>query len=479
MTSGMLRVAGFVDGAWLDAAADADPLRDKFSGDVIAEVAATDRETISRAVRSLDAARGRGLLTPRQRADVLARAAAGVAARREDLIATVQADTGFARGDAVKEVDRTAETLTLCAEEAKRHAGHLVPVEGTPTGAGKLSYTRVDPIGIVCALTPFNSPLNTVAHKVGPAIAAGNSVILKPASLTPLSAQALVQILLEAGLPPEMIALVYGSGASRGAWLADEKAIGYYAFTGSTEVGATLFAAVGMRRTQLEMGSLASTIVCADADLPRAAAAITAGALRKSGQVCTSVQRVYAHAAIRDELAGLVAAGMRAEIAGDPADAATTVGPLITGQDAARVQQWVDEAVAGGADVVCGGARDGNVVAPTLLTGVRDDDRIMRSELFGPAVVMRDFTDLDDAIAQVNDTPYGLAAGIFTDSLAGALDAADALQVGALYVNETSSSRTDAMPFGGLKASGFGGAEGPAYAIRDMSVERVITITRR
>lgn len=473
-------VTGFIDGAWQTGAADAVALRDKFDGRVIAEVAAVDRAGVARAVGALASARARGVsLAPRERAAVLHRAAAGIRNRREELIALVQADTGFAIGDATKEVDRAADTLVLSAEEAARLTGHLVPIEGAPGGAGRLSYTRLDPIGIVCALTPFNSPLNTVVHKLGPAIAAGNSVILKPASLTPLSAQALVEVLLDAGLPPEMIALVYGSGATVGGWLAEEQAIGYYAFTGSTEVGRELFSAVGMRRTQLEMGSLASTVVCADADLDRAAASIVAGALRKSGQVCTSVQRVFVDASIEDDLAAAVVRGMAREHAGDPRSADTTIGPLITPGEAARVGQWIDEALAVGGAVRCGGTVEGAVVDPTLLTGVPASAKVMTNELFGPAVVMSGFRDVNAAFAAVNDTPYGLAAGVFTDSLATAMDAADRLQVGALYINETSASRADLMPFGGLKDSGFGGHEGPAYAIRDMSDERMVTITRR
>ena len=494
MTSALREIGGFIAGAWQTDAAESDTLADKYTGAPLARVARSDRATVAEAVRHLAAARDHGPLSPRERADILLRAAAGVAARSAELVSIVQSDTGFALPDARKEVERTVETLTLSAEEAKRLTGHLVPIEGAPGGEGLLSYTRLDPIGIVCALTPFNSPLNTVAHKIGPAIAAGNSVVLKPASLTPLSAHALVEILLDAGLPPSSIALVYGSGASVGSWLAEERAIGYYAFTGSTEVGRELHRAVGMRRTQLEMGSLASTIVCADADLPAAAEAIVAGALRKSGQVCTSVQRVFVDAAVQEDLADAIARAMEREVAGDPTDPGTTVGPLISAKEADRVRTWIDEAVGAGAVVRGGGAPsrvsddpiqpDGAVtgtavVTPTLLTSVPDDARIMRSELFGPAVLLAPFRRLDEAFARVNDTPYGLAAGVFTDSLSTALASADHLRVGAVYVNRTSASRADVMPFGGLKDSGFGGVEGPAYAIRDMSHERTVTIARR
>lgn len=478
MVAAARRISGFADGAWLTAGDGSETLIDKFDGRPVAEVAVADAATVRAAVAGVARAAVGPRLSPRARADVLLRAAGEVVRRRQELIAIVQADTGFALRDAEKEVDRTAETLTLSAEEAKRLTGHLVPVEGTPGGAGRLSYTRLDPIGVVCALTPFNSPLNTVAHKIGPAIAAGNAVVLKPASLTPLSAQALVEILLEAGLPPEQIALVFGAGSTVGQWLSEAPEIGYYAFTGSTAVGERLHRSVGMRKVQLEMGSLASTIVCADADLEAAADAVVGGALRKAGQVCTSVQRVFAQREVIPELTALVEERMRRERAGDPADAATTVGPLISRGEADRVSAWVREAVDAGAEARCGGTSDGSVVDPALLIDVPQDAKVMTSELFGPAVLVAGFDTVDEAFRKVDDTPYGLAAGVFTRDLSVAMAAADRLQVGALYINQTSASRTDAMPFGGLKASGFGGHEGPAYAVRDMSTERVVTISR-
>ncbi|MER1995412.1 MAG: aldehyde dehydrogenase family protein [Arthrobacter sp.] len=468
-------VAGFVAGKWLEEGGAAAGLLDKYTGEVIAEVAATDRSQVSEAVVALQESQRWMILPPRQRADILLRAAELVRARRSELTRTVQADTGFALGDAVKEVDRTAETLTLCAEEAKRLVGHMVPIQGAPNSPGRISYAKCEPYGLVCALTPFNSPLNTVAHKVAPAIAAGNSVLLKPASLTPLSAQAFVQLLLDAGLPPEKIGLVYGPGAQVGRWLAEEPAIAYYAFTGSTAAGEQLHRSVGMRRTQLEMGSLASTFVCRDADVESAAKAIVGGALRKSGQVCTSVQRVYVDEVIREDLVRLVAAGMTKEVAGDPGEPETTVGPLIARAEACRVEEWIAEAVRLGGELVCGGTRKGSVVEPAVLIDVPDSARIVTSELFGPAVVIRSFRDLGQALEEANSTPYGLAAGIFTNSLDLSFQAIDALDVGNLYINQTSSSRADLMPFGGFKLSGFGGSEGPAYAVRDMSREKTVT----
>lgn len=477
-TGNKLQISGFTSGTWDSSAESAFTLTHKFSGEAVAEIANTSRAALSDAVKVLARAQKTTPFTARDRGIALARAAELIRSKREQLISLVQLDTGFALADATKEVDRSAETLQLCAEEAKRLTGHMIPIEASPGGAGRLSFTKQTPLGVVCALTPFNSPLNTVVHKVGPALAAGNSVILKPASLTPLCAHALVEILLEAGIPPNMLALVYGSGSQVGAWLAEEQAIDYYAFTGSTEVGQQLHRAVGMRPTQLEMGSLSSTIVCDDADLQAAAYAIVAGALRKSGQVCTSVQRVYVQKDVAAELTSLVAAGMGEECAGDPSDPATTLGPLISPAEAERVESWFAQAVESGAQAVLGGSRQGNVIEPTLLTQVADDARIMTTELFGPGVIVREFTELDQAFEQANSTPFGLAAGIFTSNIGRSFQAIDALDVGALYVNQTSSSRIDAMPFAGHKLSGFGGPEGPAYAIRDMSAQKTITISQ-
>ncbi|WP_431710527.1 aldehyde dehydrogenase family protein [Glutamicibacter uratoxydans] len=473
-----MQISGFTSGSWDSSADTSFTLTNKFSGQAVAEVANTPHSGLREAIRVLAEAQQTIKFNARDRAMALSRAAELIRAKREQLISLVQLDTGFALADATKEVDRSAETLLLCAEEAKRLTGHMIPIEASAGGAGRLSFTKQIPRGVVCALTPFNSPLNTVVHKIGPALAAGNSIILKPASLTPLSAHALIEILLEAGIPPQMLALVFGSGSQLGSWLAEEQAIDYYAFTGSTEVGQTLHRAVGMRPTQLEMGSLSSTIVCDDADLDAAAAAIVAGALRKSGQVCTSVQRVYVQKDVATELTERVASLMHQERAGDPADPATTLGPLISPAEAERVANWFTEAMAGGAQAVIGGSKDGNVVEPTLLTDVADSARIMTSELFGPGVIMCEFTELDHAFQQANSTPFGLAAGIFTSNISRSFQAIDDLNVGALYVNQTSSSRIDAMPFSGHKLSGFGGPEGPAYAIREMSKEKTITISR-
>lgn len=479
MTTDLPLVQPFIEGEWLAGEGPVDTVPDKFSDAPATTVQSASRAQVTRALAAADAAFSSVRLPQSRRAAILDRAAELALERADELRAVVAIDTGYVASDVNAEVARTAATLRMCADEARRLAGEVIPLAGVAGQEHRFGFTRLDPLGVVVAITPFNSPMNTLMHKIGPAISAGNAVVIKPAAQTPRSADAILRILLDAGLPPELVTVLPGAGETVGQWLLEDPRPAYYAFTGSTRVGQHIHASVGMRRTQLEMGSLASTIVCADADLQRAArAAVAAGVLRKSGQVCTSVQRLYVHADVIDEVGKEMVAALAGVTAGDPSDASTGVGPLISPKDAIRVKSWIDQAVEGGASVVAGGGRERNVVEPTVLTGVALDATIMQQELFGPVVLLRPFTDLEEAIAEANATPYGLASGIFTSNIGVALDAADKLQTGSVHINETSSSRVDVMPFVGVKASGFGGAEGPRYAVRDMSQERTITISR-
>jgi succinate-semialdehyde dehydrogenase/glutarate-semialdehyde dehydrogenase len=330
------------------------------------------------------------------------------------------------------------------------------------------------PVGVVCAITPFNSPLNTVAHKVGPALAAGNSVVLKPATQTPLTAAILCEVLMEAGVPPGFLNLVQGEGPEVGEWLLQEQQVAFYTFTGSTRVGAIIQRAIGLRRSQLELGSISATIVCEDADLSRAVPRCVNASFRKAGQVCTSVQRLYVQRSILDGfVASLVDATTKARV-GDPMDPATLVGPMISEREAERAASWVSEAVEQGARLMCGGKREGALFFPTILVDVTASMRVMCNEVFAPVISILPYDSLDAVFAEINSTPYGLAAGIFTTNVNTAMQAARQLQVGTIHVNETSSSRVDVMPYGGVKESGFG-REGPKYAIQEMTEERLVT----
>ncbi len=462
-----------VNGEWLDAGSAFEVL-DKYTHEVIAEVPETPAAMVDAAVASLAGVPGEALLTPLERAAILRRAGELLDARRDAFIELLIAEVGFTASDLSGELDRSMTTLGLCAEEATRLVGETA-VFAAAGQEKRLGFTIRVPRGIVCAITPFNSPLNLVIHKVGPAIAAGNAVIVKPSNFTPLSAALLCQTLLDAGLPPALIALVNGPGAAVGEALLANQDIAYYTFTGSTAVGQAVQRGAGMRPTQLELGSIASTIVCADGDFDKAIQRIANAAFRKAGQVCTSVQRLYVEEPAVEEITERMIAAAQAMKAGDPRAEGVRVGPMISEEAAIRVDRWVQEAVAGGASVLTGGTREGSVYAPTILRGSTPDMKVMNREIFGPVTSILPFTDLDEAIDGANSTEFGLSAGFFSADFNRSLEAARRLRFGAIHLNEASSHRADSMPFGGVKASGHG-FEGPSYAVKDMSEERLITL---
>lgn len=470
----MREVRLYIDGRWTDGETTS-KIIDKYDGSELGELHHASAEQVALAARELAAAHARGLLSPYERYEILSRASELLQDRSQAFVNSVVADAGFTLADAQREVTRGVQTLLLSAEEAKRIHGEVIPIEGAPGVTRRIAFTQRHPIGVVCCITPFNSPLNTVLHKVAPAIAAGNAVLLKPASYTPATAKLAVELLLDAGLPPNLIALVYGPGATVGEWILSDPVPGFYAFTGSTEVGARILQRVGIRKTQLELGSLASTIVCADADLDRSARLCAGAAFRKAGQVCTSVQRLYVHRRVFDDLTARLVEQAAAIIPGDPRRPSTGMGPLISEADARRVESWIYTAVEVGATVASGGHRSGTVIEPTILIGTDPKSDVMSKEVFGPVVCLQVFDDLDDAIAHVNDTPYGLAAGVFTANIAQAMSVASGLRVGSVHVNETSNGRLDMVPYAGVKDSGIG-REGPRYAIEEMTEERLVTI---
>jgi succinate-semialdehyde dehydrogenase/glutarate-semialdehyde dehydrogenase len=446
---------------------------DKYLLEAHARVTTADAQQTRRAVDLAHAAFRRGAPSPFERGAVLERASAIVERRTADFVRTMQAEAGFTAADATGEIRRAVETLRLSAEEARRLAGEVVPLAGAPNQAGRIGFTLRVPLGVVAAITPFNSPLNTVVHKVAPAFAGGNAVVLKPSSHTPLTALALGEVLLEAGLPRGFLSVLPGSAPVADALLADER-VRFFAFTGSTEVGRRIQIAAGLRRTQMELGSIACTIVCDDARLDAALPKIVNAAYRKAGQVCTSIQLLLVHETIAGEVGRRLAERVAGLPCGDPRDPETVAGPVISEQEAVRIEQWVEEAVARGARRLAGGARRGAVVPATLLADVDDTMAVGCREIFGPVMCIVPFATLDEAIARVNATPYGLATGIFTNRLDDAFAAARRLEVGGVHVNETSSSRVDLMPYGGSKDSGFG-REGPRYAVHEMTEERIVT----
>jgi acyl-CoA reductase-like NAD-dependent aldehyde dehydrogenase len=444
-----------------------------FSGDVLARVAMASEADVARAVAA--ACRHLPPPPPAERAAVLERAAARLADQAARLAVIIATEAGKPITQARIEAARCADTFTFAAVEARRLAGQVVPLEGSSSGAGKLAFTLAEPIGVVAAIAPFNFPLNLVAHKVAPAIAAGCPVVLKPAEATPLSALALAQILLEAGLEPGALTVLNGPGSSIGAALADHPDVAMISFTGSAAVGWELAARHPRKRVALELGNATPVIVTADADIERAAERIAASGFTHAGQSCVSVQRVIAERGIHDRLLGAVVERVERLVLGDPLDEATDVGPLITAVARDRVVAWIGEAVDGGAAVATGGdVRDG-LLAPTVLTGVRPDMRVFRDEVFGPLVAFTAHDTVDEAIDLANDTPYGLQAGIFTGRVDRALAWASRLRFGGVLVNETPTFRADQMPYGGTKESG-NTREGPAAAVHSMTEQKLVVV---
>lgn len=464
-----------VDGEWVEGDGPRLSVHDKYRLQPFASITVADAAQVKRAVDCAQAAFLRGVPVAFERGAVLERAAVLMDARLDDFVRTMQLEAGFTASDATGEVRRCIQTLKLSAEEARRLAGDVIPLAGAPNQAGRLAFTLRVPLGVVAAITPFNSPLNTVTHKVAPAFAAGNAVILKPSTHTPLTACKLAEVLIEAGMPRGFLSVLHGS-ADVVKWLQDDVRVRFFAFTGSTEVGRKIQQSAGLRRTQMELGSIACTILCDDACLDAALPKIVNAGYRKAGQVCTSVQLLLVHESLLNEVETRLAALVKALPFGDPQDPATVVGPVISEESAIRITTWVQDAVAAGAICLAGGPRQGAVVPPTLLTSISDSMKVGCSEIFGPVICIASFSTLDQAIERVNATPFGLASGIFTNRLGDAFSAAQRLEVGGVHINETSSSRVDLMPYGGSKDSGFG-REGPHYAVHEMTEERIVTFT--
>jgi len=414
-------------------------------------------------------------LTPWQRYQILSRVSASLLARREEIALTIAREAGKPLKEALVEVGRAANTFRLSAEEATRIHGEMVPL-GSAGTENRFAYTIRVPVGVVCAITPFNFPLNQVAHKVAPALAAGNTVILKPASATPLSSLTMCRLLEEAGLPPGRINLVVGGGADVGEMLLNDSRPDFYTFTGSPPVGRHIRDRVGLRPVTLELGSNSATIVHGDADLHKAAAACGRMAFANAGQVCISVQRIMVQGQVMDSFCRLLVEQAEKLVVGDPTDPNTDVGPMISLEAAVKAEKWVREAVDGGSRLLTGGRREGTIFFPTILVDVQPDMKVVCEEVFAPVVTVIPYDGFEEALDMVNDSRFGLQAGVFTQSLPLAMQAAQRLDVGGVIVNDTSSFRADEMPYGGVKGSG-AGREGPRWAVEEMTKSKVVVIT--
>lgn len=464
-----------IGGDWRDKPSKM-PVLNPFDNSVVDEVPRADADDVELALAT--AVRGAEIMRQMPAFDryhKLHRAAELMQQREEDLARTISLEEGKILAEAQLEASRAAETMIVSAEEAKRLLGEVLPLDAAPGGQGKFGFTLRVPCGVVLAVTPFNFPLNLVCHKVGPALAAGNSVIVKPASDTPLSALKLAEILLEAGFPPEAVQCITGSGGDVGEALCRDQRVRKISFTGSKEVGERICHVAGLKKVTMELGSNSPLIVMDDADMDKVVKATVATGFSNAGQVCISAQRILADQRIYGDFIDALKPAVESIRTGNQLEAETRMGPMVRERDAVRVDEWVQQAVKDGARLVTGGHRQGALYAPTVVADVKPTMRISCDELFGPAVAVTKVDDIDQAIALANDTNYGLSAAIFTQNIDRALRFAREVHSGNLHINWGPQWRADFMPYGGVKDSGMG-KEGPKYAILEMTELKMVVI---
>jgi acyl-CoA reductase-like NAD-dependent aldehyde dehydrogenase len=452
-------------------------VRAPYDGELLGRVPACGADEVNDAVRAAKAALDAGPLPAWKRAEILDRAAQLLSERTEDFARIIATESAKPIKTARVEAQRAVSTFTFAAVAARTLSGEMVPMDASVAGEGKLAFTLRVPIGVVGAISPFNFPLNLVAHKLAPAIAAGCPVVLKPASQTPLSAITLARILLdECGLPAGQLNVVTGGGGTVGNAIVDHPDIALITFTGSPEVGWGIRARAPRKKVGLELGNNAPLILEPSADIETAAKKVSVAGFSHAGQSCISTQRIYVHESVRERFLDALVPLVEGLVVGDPLDERTDVSALISTAERDRVQSWVDEAVAGGAEILAGGkVREDGMLAPTVLGGVTPDMNVCANEVFGPVVGVATYSSLDEALRLSNDSRYGLQAAIFTADLTDALRAARTLDYGGVLVNEVPTFRADQQPYGGNRDSG-NTREGPQWAVREMTEERLVII---
>jgi len=465
----------FIDGRWVEGGPPVE-VRNKYTGQVIGTLPTARREEVDAAVAAAArAAPVMAAMPAHRRSDILRRTAALIQERREEFARTIAAEAGKALKYARIEVDRGIITFTIAAEEARRLHGETVPLDGVPAGEGYFGFWVRRPVGVIAAIAPFNFPLNLVAHKVAPALAAGNAVVLKPATWTPLTALLLCRALADAGLPAGAINLIAGPGGTVGEWLVTDPRVGKVTFTGSPAVGERITAIAGIKKVTLELGNTSPVIIASDADLDFVARRCAVGAYYNSGQVCLSVQRIYSERTVYEPFTERFVAASEAMVVGDPLDERVDVGPMIDVGEAERIDGWVREARGGGARVLTGGRREGPVYWPTVLTDVRPQMQVVAQEAFAPVASVIAAADFAEALRQADATEYGLQAAVFTRDLERVFQAIRRLNFGGVIINDTPVFRADHMPYGGNRRSGLG-REGVRFAMEEMTNIQMVAI---
>jgi acyl-CoA reductase-like NAD-dependent aldehyde dehydrogenase len=462
-----------IGGSWRDAKEHQED-RDPYSGRLVANAPVSTAQDCDDALDAARKARKTMAAMPGyERAACLRRVADVVSARADDIARAMALETGKALRDALLETQRSADTLRLCAEEAVRIQGEHIPMDASAIGAGKIGMLMRFPVGVVAGITPFNGPVNLAAHKLGPALAAGNSIILKPSPKAPLCVHKFVEAVMEAGLPPGAVNTLYGDAI--GPQLVSDPRVDMVSFTGSIDVGKRIRSAIGMKRVALELGGVGPTFVHRDADVASAARACARNAMSLAGQSCVSVQNVYVHKQIFDTFVDAVCREVDAIRFGDPMDMETEVGTLIDEQAAMRVEDMISRAVDGGASLLRGGQRNGAQLPGAILVKVKADMAVVCEEIFGPAMTIQPYEHIEPIFEAISESRFGLQCGIFTNSLDLALSTIKNVRTGGVIVNGTSRWRSDQMPYGGVKDSGIG-REGPKFAILDMTEERFFVL---
>jgi acyl-CoA reductase-like NAD-dependent aldehyde dehydrogenase len=462
-----------IAGEWVETG-EWEEVRSPYSGEVVGRVPKAGADETRRAI---DAAEGamQEPLPAHKRAEILVRVAATLGRRHDEVARLISDEAGKPMKAAKIEASRAMSTYTFSAVEARKLAGEMVPMDASQAGEGKLAFTLRRPIGVVGAISPFNFPLNLVAHKIAPALAAGCAVVLKPAGQTPLSALLLAELETEAGLPPGWLNVLVGPASEIGDVLIADERVKAITFTGSSAVGWGLRERAPRKRVNLELGNATPLIVEADADVEAAAAATAQHGFSFAGQSCISIQRVYVQRSVYDDYLERLVPKVEQLVLGDPSDEETDVGPVIDEGARDRILEWIDEARSGGAEILAGGELEGELIRPTVIANASPDLKVSCEEVFGPVVTVNPYDSIDEAIGLANGTRYGLQGGIFTGSVQTAFRAAQELEFGGVTVNEAPTFRADQMPYGGVKDSG-NTREGPAYAVRELTEQRVVVV---